>query len=294
MDGDDFLSGSNIAIVGLGLMGGSLAMALQGRCATLMGLDSDNMVVSQALERKLVNMAASDPKAVLPGADLIILATPVGAIIDFIHILPEFHPGPVIVLDIGSTKTEITRALDTLPHRFDPIGGHPMCGSEKSGLAYADSQIFQGATFAFTPLERTSQRARKICAQITEVIGARALWLDPATHDRWTAATSHIPYLLASALSATTPQEAAPMVGPGFRSSTRLAASSTRMMRDILVTNRQNVLAGLSGLIQHLEQMEALLDGGDDDALEALLIHGLEQQKYLCDSSNNFRNAKIT
>ena len=281
MDGDDFLSGSNIAIVGLGLMGGSLAMALMGRCASLRGVDSDDLVVSQALERELVDIATSDPKAVLPGADIIILATPVGAIIDFIYTLPDIHPGTAIVLDIGSTKVKITHALGSLPQRFDPIGGHPMCGKEKSGLAFADPQLFRGATFAFTPLERTSQRARLTCAQIAEVIGARPLWLDPATHDRWTAATSHIPYLLASALAATTPHEAAPMVGPGFRSTTRLAASSTRMMRDILATNRQNVLAGLSGLVQHLEQVEELLAGSDFEALEALLDQGLEQGRIL-------------
>lgn len=281
MDGDDFLSGTNIAIVGLGLMGGSLAMALKGHCATLRGLDSDDMVISQALERKVVDTASSHPKAALPGADIIILATPVGAIIDFIHILPEFHPGPAIVLDIGSTKTEITSALEALPQGFDPIGGHPMCGSEKSGLAYADPQIFRGATFAFTPLERTSQRAKAVCTQITEVIGARALWLDPFTHDRWTASTSHIPYLVASALAASTPREAAPMVGPGFRSTTRLAASSTRMMRDILATNRQNVLPGLKGLVLHLEEIEKLLAQSDFDALETLLDRGLEQHNIL-------------
>ena len=284
MDGDDFLSGANIAILGLGLMGGSLAMALKGRCASIRGVDADDGVVSQALQRNVVDMASSDPKAMLPAADLIILATPVGAIIDFIHALPAWHSGSAIVLDIGSTKAEITCAMETLPDRFDPIGGHPMCGKEKSGLEYADAQLFRGAAFAFTPLQRTSHRARVACAQIAEAIGARPLWLDPATHDRWTAATSHIPYLAAIALAAITPREAAPLVGPGFRSATRLAASSTRMMRDILATNRQNVLAGLSGLIQHLEQMEVLLAGSDDNALEALLDFGLEQQKYLARS----------
>jgi prephenate dehydrogenase len=182
---------------------------------------------------------------------------------------------------MGSTKSQITQAMQALPARFDPIGGHPMCGKEKSGLENAEAGLFQGATFVFTRLKRTGRRARSFCRQLARAIGAKTLWLDADTHDRWAAATSHLPYLLANSLAASTLPEAAPLVGPGFRSTTRLAVSSTRMMRDILETNREYVLEALSGFIQCLGEVDTLLTNGDFDTLERLLAEGSERQKKL-------------
>ena len=187
------------------------------------------------------------------------LAAPVRAIIELIGQLPRHHSGNPIVIDLGSTKTEIARALDALPSRFDPLGGHPMCGKETGGLAHAEAALFQGAPFAWTPLPRTSVRARSLAEQITRAVGAHPLWLDPETHDTWVAATSHLPYLLATALALATPQEAAPLIGPGFRSTTRLAGSDSGIMLDILATNRKPVLKALTHFHQTLDRLEAKL-----------------------------------
>jgi len=147
-----------------------------------------------------------------------------------------------------------------------------MCGKETSGLQNAAANLYQGAPFAFTPLARTTERAQGIAAQLARAVGAHSLWLEPETHDRWTAATSHLPYLVSVALTLATPQDCAPMIGPGFRSATRLAGSSTSMMLDILTTNQANVLEALARLRQQLDSLEAAVRDGDRQRLEESLI----------------------
>jgi prephenate dehydrogenase len=284
-DGDGFASiaNSRIAVLGLGLMGGSLAMALHGRCSAVYGIDPDPSVVSQAIQRRVVEKADIDPRALLPGADFIILAAPVSAILNLLGELPDLIPGKAIVLDIGSTKVQITQAMQALPPRFDPVGGHPMCGREKAGLAHADPHLFQGAPFAFTPLKRSSPPARALCAKLAETLGAHPVWLDAETHDRWTAATSHFPYLLANALAGSTPMDVLPLVGPGFRGTARLAASPASIMLDILSTNREHVLAALTNFKKQLDQYESWLEGGDFEALRSALEQGAESYRSLAE-----------
>ena len=266
------LASSRVGILGLGLMGGSLALALRGRCAHLLGADPDPRVVRLAEEMKFLDQASTDPGEILPQTDLVVLAAPVGAIIHLIGELAALHPGRAVVLDIGSTKTQIAAAMEKLPERFDPIGGHPMCGKEKASLAHAEAGLFAGAVFALIPLERTSPRARSLAEQLVGAIGSLPVWLDALTHDRWVAATSHLPYLVANALALATPGEAAPLVGPGFRSTTRLAASFAPMMLDALSTNRENILQALGCFRNELERMESLLRWGDTLTLQEILL----------------------
>ncbi|HLA98028.1 MAG TPA: prephenate dehydrogenase [Anaerolineales bacterium] len=265
------LSSVTIAILGLGLMGGSLARALKGRCRRLLAYDPDPATLELARGEHIVDRVASEPGEILPDADLIILAAPVRAIITLIQQLPAWHPGEPVVIDLGSTKVQVCQALAGLPGRFDPLGGHPMCGKSAHGLANAEADLFRYAPFAFTPLPRSGERARTLAVQLAEAIGARPLWLDAETHDRWVAATSHAPYLLACALTLATPREAAPLVGPGFRSASRLAGSSAIMMGDILRTNRENVLLACSRIKAELKDIERLLFEEDYPALMKLL-----------------------
>lgn len=283
MDESDFIRNSRIAICGLGLTGGSLSMALRGKCAALLGIDPDPATLALAQRLDLVDQCSTDPAALLPQADVIILAAPVQAIIQLIRQLPQYHPGEAVVMDVGSTKRAILSAMETLPARFDPIGGHPMCGKELSSLTNAEATLFQGATFALVPSSRSSEHARALAEQLVHTIGAHPLWLDATTHDRWTAATSHLPYLLANALAAATPPEAAPLVSTGFRSTARLAKSSITMMMDILATNADFVLQALQRYRANLSLLEENLKDERFSTLETLLQAGATNCHTLTD-----------
>jgi len=272
------LPACRIAIAGLGLMGGSLAMALRGKCQALWGIDPDPATRDMAVKWGIVDAASAEAGELLAQADLLILAAPVQAILEWLERLPGLIPGELMILDLGSTKVEITTAMETLPVRFDILGGHPMCGKEKSTLAHAEATLYQGAQFAFTPLKQTSWKLRRLAEDIARAVGAIPLWIDPQTHDTWAAFTSHLPFLIANALAYITPQETSPLVGPGFRSTTRLAGSSLAMMTGILATNRENVLASLSRLEQHLAVLETCLQDEDWPGLMSYLAAGAEQR----------------
>lgn len=286
MSEPDFLSSRRIAILGLGLMGGSLALALKGRCQDVSAVDPDAETVAYARGMKIVDQISSNLEEIVPQADLVILAAPINAILNLIGELPDLHPGPAMVLDLGSTKRQIVKKLATLPPRFDPLGGHPMCGKETGGLQHAEASIFKAATFAFTPLGRTSERARTTAEQLATAIGSRPSWLDPDTHDRWTAATSHLPYLTAAALTLATPAEASPLVGPGFRSSTRVAATPASIMLDVLSSNRDNILEGLDRFRRQLEALEEKISKNEFESLELALNQCANRRRELLKHEN--------
>jgi prephenate dehydrogenase len=271
MNGEDDFANSCVAIVGLGLMGGSLAMALRGCCKRLLGVDRDVDTLEMALSHGIVDGADSDPGTILPQADMVVLAVPVLTILEMLPRIPGFHPGPAVVLDLGSTKAQIMGGMEKLSPEFDPVGGHPMCGKESSGLQYADPSIYRGAPFALTALKRTSPKARVMAETMVRSVGALPIWLDPQIHDTWVAFTSHLPYLSAAALVQATSVEAASMLGPGFLGASRLAGSDPEMMADILVTNRAKILDALKQFQLQLDMLEQAVREGDHESLIALL-----------------------
>ena len=272
MSQPDFnLAESKLAIIGLGLMGGSLALGLRGKCAALYGIDPHLPTIELALSQHIVDYADSDPAKLLPEVDLVILSAPVPAILTLLEKLPAFTPNPAIIMDLGSTKRLVVEAMSKLPERFDPIGGHPICGKEKLSLANAERTLYYAAPFLLTPLERTSQRAISAANQIIEALGAKGKTLNAVEHDRILASTSHLPFLISSALSLATPEEVTPFVGPGFKSTSRLAGTSSSMMLGVLQSNRANVLNALHGMQNQLAEIEAALSAGDFSKLESLL-----------------------
>jgi prephenate dehydrogenase len=284
MSQPDFnLAESKIAIIGLGLMGGSLALGLRGKCAALYGIDPHLPTLELALSQHIVDYADSDPAKLLPEADLVILSAPVPAILTLLEQLPTYTSDLCIVMDLGSTKKLIVESMSRLPERFDPIGGHPICGKEKLSLANAERTLYYAAPFLLTPLARTSPRAISAAYQIIEALGAKANLLDATEHDRILASTSHLPFLLSSALALATSEDVSSFIGPGFKSTSRLAGTSPSMMLGVLQTNYENVLNVLHELQHQLAEIESALSSGDFKKLEVILNQAQVKYQKLTD-----------
>jgi prephenate dehydrogenase len=277
MDEDGFvgLQSARVTIAGLGLMGGSLALALRGRCREVVGVDTDPATTALALDRGAVDRVAAF-EAAATDTDLLVLAAPVRGILALLAQLTHCTPPrPTVVLDLGSTKSDIVAAMQTLPAGWDPVGGHPMCGKEVSGLAHAEAALFRGKLFVLSPLERSSAWAVALAEEVVAAVEARPLRLEARHHDALAASSSHLPYLIASLLVRTAESandEAVwEMAASGFRDTSRLAASDVRMMLDILLTNRTEVLAALERYQAELETLTGLLEAGEAEALKAYL-----------------------
>jgi len=269
------LSEKKVAIVGLGLMGGSLAMALRSHVSELVAIDHDEATLADAWRRGLVDRVSRDPAAGLQHADLVVLATPVRTIRRQLALLPGWRPAGCAVLDLGSTKVEICEAMAALPAGFETIGGHPMCGKETAGLSAAESGLYFGKTFVLCPNTRTTPRVERLALELVEVLGGRPLFLTPEAHDRLVAVTSHVPYVLAATLMGMAAEQASmneniwSVSASGFRDMTRLAGSNPDMMLDILMTNRQAITARLGNLQEMIGQIGLWLQEADEQALKS-------------------------
>ena len=266
-----------LAIIGLGLMGGSLAGALQGKCLAITGVARRQETIDMALARQLVDVGTSDLPSGVAGVDVVVVATPARVILRQLEELaPLLKPG-CLLMDMGSTKLEITTRMSRLPERVQPLGAHPMCGKEVSGIEAADPNLFRGNPFVLTPLPRTSDAALRLGYALADAIGAVPLVLNPVQHDRLVALVSHLPYLIACSLVATAQSEAASdpivwkLVSSGFRDTSRLAASDVTMMLDILMTNRGPALAALRKYQAQLDSLAELIETGDESNLRDTL-----------------------
>ena len=264
------LAQARVGIVGLGLMGGSLALALRGRVAYLLAVERQVLARQMALRQGIVDAATEALTPDTPPLDLLVLATPLRAILDTLGRLPALRPAGGAVVDLGSTKRAVVAAMAALPEGFSAVGGHPMCGKETAGLAAADGDLFRGQTFVLCRVPRAAPQttAEALALALVEAIGARPLWLDAAEHDRLVAAVSHLPAVLAATLMRLAGDERQWTVSAsGFRDAARLAGSDPRMMLDILLTNREAVLAALGAAQADLAAFAAALAAGDEAAL---------------------------
>lgn len=269
----------SIAVVGLGLMGASLCMDLKARqvCREVRGVARRTRTVLDAFFAGAVDLATNDLQTGVLGADIVILATPVRTIIATLEeIGPRLWPG-ALVMDMGSTKTDICAAMNRLPAAVQAIGGHPMCGKETAGFEAAECGLYRDATWVLSPLPRTSPDALALATELVQAVGARPLVLDAERHDRLVASISHLPFLVASALTAAVAEVGASdptvweVAAGGFRDTSRVAASDTQMFLDILMTNRTAVLEQIERFQAHLGSLHDLLAGGDEAGLYAAL-----------------------
>jgi prephenate dehydrogenase len=260
MDEDGFsLKQTHVCIVGLGLMGGSMAMALREHVDQLTAQDIDPTVIQDALASGII-----DAQGEIRNADIVILATPADHIIRFI---PTVKPNPgTLVIDLGSTKRQICDQLDRLPEGVMAIGGHPMCGLAENGYANAIATLYQNARFVLCETSHTTDEARRLAEELVHACGAQPLWLDRERHDYLTALTSHVPHLLNFVLMRLAMEVAEEdevlfnLASGGFDGATRLARTNQMMVSGIFGTNAQNIRCLTARLREHLDHLEAILE----------------------------------
>jgi len=281
------LAHAGVTIVGLGLMGGSLAAALKERrcCRRVVGVARRPATLEEAQARGWIDAGTTDLAAGVAEAHLVILATPPRAILQQIAEVGAHMPAGAVLLDLGSTKLAIVQEMERLPAGVHPLGGHPMCGKEQAGLEAADPRLYEGRTFALTPLARTPPAALGLGQSLAWAIGARPLVLDAASHDRMVAWVSHLPHLAALALVRAAQAGAArdpglwELAASGFRDTTRLAGSDLTMLLDMFITNREPLLAAARQMQAEMAQLCALLEAGDEPALSRQLAEAINQRR---------------
>jgi prephenate dehydrogenase len=233
--------------------------------------------IDAALAQNLVDRGTTDLADGVRGADVVILATPVRVIMRQLAEIGPLLPEGCLLMDLGSTKAQIVAEMARLPDHVQPLGGHPMCGKEKSGIEVADPALYHGRTFILSPLERTSEAALASGIALAKAVGAHPMVLEPERQDALVATVSHLPYLLACALVATADATTSPdpaaweIIAGGFRDTSRVAGSDVTMMVDILMTNREKVLNAVNVCQAQLCNLAQLVEAGDEENLRKVL-----------------------
>jgi prephenate dehydrogenase len=267
-----------LSIVGLGLLGGSVAKAAraEGLARQIVAVGRRRESLEPALRDGTVDDITTDLAEGVAGADLCLLATPVATLAGLLPEIWRLAEEDVVITDVGSTKAVIVETAERLargrPLAF--VGGHPMAGSEQSGYGVARRDLFQGATVILTPTEATPAEPLKRVSGLWEALGARVTILDPAAHDRAVAAISHLPHLVADALVDAVVRldpRAFEVAARGFKDTTRIAASDPRMWREIFQDNRAALGEALSAFRAALDALEALIDTRDAPRIEGEL-----------------------
>jgi prephenate dehydrogenase len=259
-----------IAIIGVGLIGGSFALAARraGVCEHITGLDRKD-VLDQALARGVIDgVENAFESGEVSDADLVYLAAPVGAILSFLRTGSKSLKPGAIVTDAGSTKRDICRiARKALPREIVFIGGHPMAGSERAGVEFADADLFRGAAYALVPGDDASPEAVQAMVDLVKSIGATPISLTAEQHDRIAARISHSPQLVSTALALavarTSDAQSLSLVGSGVLEMTRLAESRWSVWEGICRTNSDEITSALDDAIAQLEAVRSAVSSGD-------------------------------
>jgi prephenate dehydrogenase len=269
-----------LAIVGVGLIGGSFALALRrsGNVGSIVGSDRDPRALERAIALGVIDTAADSPSDAAKEADLVLVAVPVRQIGAVLRDVASSMRDDAVVTDAGSTKSDVVRAArDAMRERFARfVPGHPIAGRETSGVDSAIPELFRGARIVLTPAAETAPDAQETVRAAWEAAGGRVAIAAPESHDRIFAAVSHLPHLLAFALvseiaSRADSQDLFGFAAGGFRDFTRIAGSSPEMWRDIALQNREALLAELDRYAARVAVFRELVDKGDGPALERLM-----------------------
>jgi len=274
----------HVLIVGTGLIGGSVGLALRRSGHQVTGTDASKQHALAALEAEAIDDACDDLDTGIRTADIVLIATPVGEVLATVEAIARSAPAGTIVTDVGSTKGHIVAEAQRLLGPERPfVGGHPMAGTEGEGITSARADLFENALWILTPTETTDAAAYRRINTLVTAIGARTLALEPDEHDRLVALVSHLPYAIATALMAIAGDEGDPRVfrtaAGSFRDVTRTAGSNPRVWRDIFSTNREAVLREIDQFASTMARLRDAVDGGRWDDFDALVESAREARK---------------
>jgi len=268
---------ARIALLGTGLVGGSVGLALTKRGFVVRGYDTDPARAEQARDLGAITEVATTVRDAVAGVELAIVAVPVGAVAGLA--IAALDAGALVVTDVGSVKAAIVQEVEAarpqLASQF--VGGHPMAGSEQDGLAGADADLFAGAAWVLTPTAGTDPAAYTTVRSVVGLLGAEIIEVTPEDHDALVAVVSHVPQLAATTLmdvAATSGEQQATLLrlaAGGFRDMTRIAAGHPGIWPDICVANRDAILAALDAYLGALADVRSLVDAGEGGELLALL-----------------------
>jgi len=280
-----------VAIIGTGLIGSSLGLALQEllEVEAVVGYDRDADRLATALSRGAITGAALDPPDAVREADVVVLAVPASAMATIAEQMAASLASGAIVTDVASVKTGVVSTLQRLlPDDVWLVGGHPMAGSHEEGPEHASADLFVGATYLLTPTTHTDAEAYRTLHRLFAGIGARPMAVDPVHHDRLVAVISHLPQLAATTLMNLASEQAQRqhaglllLAAGGFRDATRVAASNPDLWLDICAENRDAIVAVLDDYATRIEQLRHTVAGADNGALHEMLLAAQRARRAL-------------
>ncbi|MDR7554967.1 MAG: prephenate dehydrogenase/arogenate dehydrogenase family protein [Armatimonadota bacterium] len=261
------------AVVGLGLIGGSLALRLRACGVDVVGIDTDPATLEVARARGVADVLAAEVAAAA-GAELVIVAVPLEQIVPVARAAARHLRDGAVLTDVGSVKSPIVTALSRgLPAGVRFVGGHPMAGNERQGIAAADPALLDGRPFVLTPAPGTAPEAVEALRGLIARLGMRPVLLDPVQHDELVAQVSHLPYLVSLALTRAVADDARAIAGPAYADMTRIAHSPAALWADVC---RQNRAAILRALARFEAELARLRRGLEEDAVDDVLPTGEE------------------
>lgn len=269
-----------VAIVGVGLIGGSIALAIKkNRLADeVVGVCRSKATLLMARRLKVVDSCSRD-FGIIKGSDLVILATPVGTIMDSAKAVSRLINRDCIVTDVGSTKYEIVSRLGKVFPYF--VGSHPMAGSEKRGVANARADIFKDSLCILTPTRNTKLSGLRRVRRLWGILGSRVIVVNPSLHDKILSFVSHLPHLLAFCLIDIIPVEFLKFGSSGLKDTTRIASSEAEVWKDIFISNRQATLKAIGIFQKRLSAIKGVLQKKDLRSLDAVLVRAKKKRDSL-------------
>ncbi len=273
-----------VAVVGVGLIGGSIGLALRNRglANTVVGIGRTELRLRVAAERGAISRFTTNLQQGVAEAQLVVVCTPVGHIVEHVRRISLACPAGTLITDAGSTKGEICRALaGNLDGGGHFIGSHPMAGSEKSGPEHAEADLFEGSVTVVTPTENALEDDAGRIEGFWSSLGSRVVRMTADEHDQAVATVSHLPHLVASALAAGTPPDQLLLAAGGWRDTTRVAAGDVELWRQILTDNRVHVLQALSSFEKVLSEFRDALERNEAAAITRLLASGKQNRDSL-------------